>query len=312
MIRAIPVVLLFAGSMAAAGGQDWHGFGPVDPVDLPDLWAERHDGERVRVRELFHGRRNIVQFIFVDCPLACPLLGSLFRRVDRELMDPTTRLVSITVNPSADTPRRLNNWLRQFQASPRWVGLRLSEADLPVFLRAFRQEAGPPSGHTLQVFFVDGKARYVGRTTDMPNAATVAAQLNAALRPPDRAGAPPRQAGPHTGRELFTGQAAMAASASGDPVAAAAGRCSSCHGEAGEGNGEGKTRVPAIRGAELTSERSRRGGPPSRYTVESFCGALRSGVDPAGVRYSDLMPRYAIDGRTCRLLWDFLTNGPPL
>jgi hypothetical protein len=56
----------------------------------------------------------------------------------------------------------------------------------------------------------------------------------------------------------------------------------------------------------LTAERGRRGGPPSGYTERSFCEGLRRGIDPAGVRYSDLMPRYEIDGRTCHALWQFL------
>lgn len=306
MRRAGQAVLLLA-ALTSAIAQDWHGFGPVEPVDLPDLAAESHDGARVRLRQVFTGRRSVVQFIFVDCPAACPLLGNLFRRIDRDLSDPEARLVTITVNPAADTPARLNSWRRQFHASPRWIALRLTEADLPVLLRAFRQETGPPSGHTLQIFFVDAKARFVGRTTDMPSATAVAAQLNAALTP--RPAVPEsRGAGLVTGADLFAGRGGIQASAADDPVAWGTVRCSGCHGESAGGDGEGESRAPGIRGADLTGERRRRGGPPSRYTADSFCDSLRTGVDPAGVRFSDLMPRYALDGRSCRLLWDFLTR----
>jgi hypothetical protein len=32
-------------------------------------------------------------------------------------------------------------------------------------------------------------------------------------------------------------------------------------------------------------------------------------VDPAGVQFSPLMPRYQIDNRSCAMLWQFLTSG---
>lgn len=307
-MRRVPQILLLLATVLAAASQDWHGFGPVAPVLLPDLEAERHDGERVRLRQVFAGRRSVVQFVFVDCPTACPLLGNLFHKVDRELDDPSAQLVTITVNPAADTPARLNEWRRQFHASSRWLALRLAESDLKVLLRAFQQDSGPPSGHTLQVFFVDSGTQYVGRTTAMPNADAIARQLNATLRPAAPKPAPVRAAAPAGGEDLFAGRGRIAPSTGGDFVAPETVRCAGCHGVTGEGGGEGKQRTPPIRGAELTAERRRRGGPPSRYTVESFCDSLRTGVDPAGVRFSDLMPRYALDGRSCRLLWDFLTN----
>jgi hypothetical protein len=53
----------------------------------------------------------------------------------------------------------------------------------------------------------------------------------------------------------------------------------------------------------------RRGGPASAYSRETFCAGLRSGVDPAGVQFSPLMPRYQIDNRSCAMLWQFLTSG---
>lgn len=307
-MRRISNGVLLLTAIGAVAAQDWHGFGPVEPVALPDLEAVRHDGKQVRLREVFAGRRSVVQFIFVDCPTACPLLGNLFRRVDRELADPGAQLVTITVNPAADTPARLDAWRRQFQASSRWIALRVPATNLPFLLRTFGQETGPPTGHTLQIFFVDGESRYVGRTTDMPNAATVAGQLNTSLLSRPSVLADAGAAGPVTGKTLFRGGGGIAATVAGDPVAPHTVRCSGCHGEAGEGGGEGESRAPAIRGAELEAGRRRRGGPASRYTVDSFCAGLRTGVDPAGVRYSDLMPRYALDGRSCRLLWDFLTN----
>lgn len=299
----------FAG--ASGAGQGAHGFGPVAPVVLPDIRATRHDGVEVSLNRVFAGRRSAVQFVFVDCTTACPLLGSIFRKVDQGMVLDDSQLVSITVNPERDTPERMAAWMRGFEATGRWVGLRVAAADLPVLLQAFQQESGPPSGHTLQVFLVDAAARYVAKTTEMPSAANVAA----ALRPgmlwvglPDAATGPREGMGPVSGRDIFDGRGNIVGYVGKDRLEPQAARCSGCHGGDRGGGGEGKTVVPAVSGEMLTSVRSRRGGPPSGYTERTFCESLRTGIDPVGVRFSDVMPRYRMDGRTCHQLWEFLAR----
>lgn len=292
-------------SMAAGAGD--HGFGPVKPVALPDIAATRHDGTRVRLQDVFRGRRTAVQFIFVDCQLACPVLGSLFRKVDRALNASNAQLVSITVNPERDSAARLATWREGFAASPRWLGLRVDPTELPGLLTAFGQKAGPPTGHTLQVFLVDGTARYVSRTTELPDASVIAEALQGSAVRDEAIVSGKRQES--TAESLFSGNGATAAHIGSDRLDAPAARCSGCHGANGRGGGEGRTVAPDLRGGALTTLTSRRGGPPSVYSRESFCAGLRSGVDPAGVQYSSLMPRYAIDNRSCTMLWQFLTRG---
>lgn len=292
---------------AGAAGQDSHGFGPVDPVAVPDIKATRHDGQTLRLRELLTGQRTAVQFIFVNCTTACPLLGSLFKRVEQLIPGGNARLLSITVDPEHDTPERLAGWLRTFRGGPRWSAVRVAPADMPALLKAFQQEEGPPSGHTLQVFLVDPQARYVERTVQMPRASAVAAELHlgGAVR---TAEANETRTGPLQGRDVYAGRGLLNGHVSGDRLTGPAARCQGCHGAAGEGGAEGETFVPPLTGKALTAARPRRGGPPSKYDAAAFCHGLRTGMDPAGVMFSTIMPRYEMDGRTCRQLWDFLTS----
>lgn len=308
MIRLLLILVAlvcFGGPQAA--GQNGHAFGRVQPVSLPDVWATKHDGARVRLRDVFTGRRTAVQFIFVDCKTACPLLGSLFRKVDRSLGESDSQLVSITVNPQADTPTRLAEWRRSFAASPRWTALRIAPEDLPGVLRAFGEQSGPPTGHTLQVFLVDQQARFVARTTEMPSAAAIASDLRATAQQPDEpvvtATAPLLN-----GKDIFEGRVTVSAFIGADRLDAQAARCNGCHGAEARGGGEGKTVVPSLRSTALTDHRQRRGGPASSYSQGSFCQSLRNGVDPAGVQLSSIMPRYQMDGRSCAMLWRFLTE----
>ena len=94
---------------------DDHGYGSVDPVPLPDISVTRHDGAVVRLRDLTAGKRTAVQFIFTSCPTACPLLGSLFSKVQKTAQPGPVGLLSISVDPDRDTPQRLAEWLRQFR-----------------------------------------------------------------------------------------------------------------------------------------------------------------------------------------------------
>jgi cytochrome oxidase Cu insertion factor (SCO1/SenC/PrrC family) len=302
---------LLLGSLALGGvmaaGQGGHGFGPVPPAELPDIAVTRHDGAQLRLRDVFRGHRTAVQFIFVDCPTACPLLGSLFRKVDQALGGGDAQLVSITVNPERDSAARMAEWRKSFSASPRWFGLRVEAANLPAVLAAFGEQSGPPTGHTLQVFLVDGLARYVARTTALPSAAAVASALRVETKLADSVPANGQAA--TTGQELFEGRSGVAASVGADRLDPRAAQCSGCHGARGNGGGEGKTVVPGLRGDALTKSMPRRGGPASAYSRETFCASLRSGVDPAGVQFSPLMPRYQIDNRSCAMLWQFLTSG---
>lgn len=304
LLHLLGVILL--GGLTAAG-QDRHGFGPVVPAELPDIAVTRHDGIPLRLRDIFRGRRTAVQFIFVDCQTACPLLGSLFRKVDKALEGTDAQLVSITVDPERDAPARLAEWRGRFAASPRWSALHVEPADLPRLLNVFGQESGPPTGHTLQVFLVDGDGRYVARTTELPGAEAVAAALRVEAKQAGSAFTAVRQS--VTGQELFAGRGGLAASIGADRLDPQAARCSGCHGATGAGGGEGKTVVPGLRGTALTQPAPRRGGPASAYTRESFCASLRTGIDPAGVQFSPLMPRYEIDNRSCAMLWGVLTGG---
>lgn len=256
-----------------------HDFGPVTPRAIPEMMATRQDGSTVKLRTLLSGKRTIVQFIFTQCRTVCPLLGSLFAKVDREIA-PETQLVSISVDPANDTPARLADWLTTYRASDRWTALRIASRDLNRLLAAFDLKAGAPAAHSMQAFLVDDRARFVNRTTAVPSVAEV-------LR--------------------MTGLAREG----NEPVDASMTTCANCHGADFRGGREGATIAPALTRRALLSALPRRGGPPSVYSQESFCTSLRTGADPAGVVFSNVMPRYNFDAESCAALWLRLTLQHP-
>ncbi len=298
MLRHAVLFLLTASYLTA---QSDHGFGAVKPVPLPDLIGLDHRGHEVSLRELLRERRTAIQFIFTDCPTTCPLLGSLFKRVEKALppSEQQPQLLTITVDPARDTPTRLSAWLATFHHTPRWTALRFSPGDLNKLLRTLGIPPGPAVAHSLQIFLADSAGRYVARTTALPSAAQVVTALREQPVTPT-----------HPGAHIYGSKSDLHATIDGEPLEPFAARCANCHGQDRAGRTEGELKVPGLLPEHLLIAQPRRGGPSSAYTETTFCQSLQSGRDPAGVQFSSVMPRYQLDPRTCHTLWQFLTTQP--
>ncbi len=163
--------------LTLAAGVD-HGFGPLPATPLPDISVTTELGQTMPLRELLKDRPAAIQFIFTDCTTACPLLGSLFRSVEKRLEEPgRALLLSVSVNPARDDAPRLKTWLDQFRRTDKWRAVHVSEPALKKLLGAFQQQSGPATSHSTQVFFVKPGGEVMGRTTGLPDAAGVAAIL---------------------------------------------------------------------------------------------------------------------------------------
>ena len=126
-------------------------------------------------------------------------------------------------------------------------------------------------------------------------------QVGAAEASPDPESALP------VGRGLFLGESPLwgviAGHAEALPPQAVA--CANCHmGETGPGSGA--RFGPALNHAAMTELRNRRGGPPSSFSLASFCQLLRNGVDPAYIIITRRMPRYTLSDDQCRGLWRYI------
>ncbi|SAL67385.1 hypothetical protein AWB69_07729 [Caballeronia udeis] len=107
------------------------------------------------------------------------------------------------------------------------------------------------------------------------------------------------------GYQLFNGQRALVAHLRDDnrmlPDIAA--RCINCHDHADNA----ASFAPPLTSRYLLSDTRRRGGPPSRYNLSSFCRVLNVGVDPTGIVLKKAMPQYALSDTECAALWSFVT-----
>lgn len=92
------------------------------------------------------GHPWIANFIFTRCAGPCPLMSSKMARLQRETLDiPDLKLLSISVDPLADTPEALRAYAEKYQASPdRWLFLTGGVAELYALIeKGFKLRTGP-------------------------------------------------------------------------------------------------------------------------------------------------------------------------
>lgn len=120
------------------------------------------------------------------------------------------------------------------------------------------------------------------------------------------------------GEALFRGEAGLTGSLAGQSQAlpSLATRCSNCHEthqpvplvDQASSPVSARTYASPLSAMWLEQARLRHGGPQTRYDARSLCQLLRTGVDPAMIMVSTVMPRYQATDAQCAALWTYLTS----
>ena len=117
---------------------------PADMPSLnsvPDLAFVNQLGQKVRfLSDLVKDHVVAINTIFTRCTTICLPLGANFARLSNLLQGEEesrdVRLISISIDPSTDTPERLRNWSAQFGPSRNWTLLTGEKADIDGLLKA--------------------------------------------------------------------------------------------------------------------------------------------------------------------------------
>jgi protein SCO1/2 len=91
---------------------------------IPPLTLVRADGASASFpQELDDGRPVVLNFIYTSCTAICPILSHSFAEFQRRLGAERgqVRMVSISIDPEEDTPRRLAEYAARFDAGPQWT-----------------------------------------------------------------------------------------------------------------------------------------------------------------------------------------------
>jgi protein SCO1/2 len=111
-----------------------------------------------RTQSVLDGRVTVLDFIFTNCPFACPIMTGAMSDLTDRLNGENVQFLSISVDPEHDTPERLTEFARQHGADlSRWTFLTGDSATIHRIVRGSLQFLlQPDTSRTIQT--ADGRA----------------------------------------------------------------------------------------------------------------------------------------------------------
>ncbi len=112
----------------------------VEDYVVPDVTLVDQYGAKVKLRTLLYSKKvAMVDFIFTTCTTICPVLSAGFANFQRRIGPDSgnVQLISISIDPENDTPKRLTQYLKRFNARPGWEFLTGSRKDVEKVVKAF-------------------------------------------------------------------------------------------------------------------------------------------------------------------------------
>lgn len=152
------------------------------PLSPPHVPLQLQDESHRDLQTLLRGKASAVQLMFGGCTSSCPIQGALFAQA-RSLLPPTKshrQLLSLSVDPLGDDPAALRRWLARFQsgsAAIPWLAARPAVNALEPWLNFLQASQTGRDRHSTQVYYFNTQAELVLRSTDLPSASAIAAQL---------------------------------------------------------------------------------------------------------------------------------------
>jgi protein SCO1 len=90
---------------------------------VPAVRMVRDDGKVVSLPdEMNDGRPVVLNFVFTTCGSICPVMSAVLSQFDRKIGADRehVHLMSISIDPEEDTPARLRDYAKKFNAGPEW------------------------------------------------------------------------------------------------------------------------------------------------------------------------------------------------
>lgn len=91
----------------------------------------------------------LLNFVFTSCTAVCPVQSATFAQLQAQLAaaGQRFRMLSIDIDPEQDTPARLRDYARKYQAGPDWRFLTGKPDDIIAVQRAFAAYRGGKMNH---------------------------------------------------------------------------------------------------------------------------------------------------------------------
>jgi protein SCO1/2 len=122
---------------------------------VPAVQMVRDDGKAVSLpAEMNDGRPVVLNFVFTSCGSICPVMSAVLSQFDHKLGADRehVHLMSISIDPEEDTPARLREYAKKFQAGPEWQHYTGTVEASVATQRAFKVWRGDKMSHAPATF----------------------------------------------------------------------------------------------------------------------------------------------------------------
>jgi cytochrome oxidase Cu insertion factor (SCO1/SenC/PrrC family) len=149
-----------------------------------DLEVIDQNGKRLRFySEVLKGRVVLVNFIFTNCPDACPLITQKLiqtRSLLVESIKDDVWFVSISIDPERDTPEAMKTFAeRQGVDDDRWIWLTGSKQNLEYIVKKLGQYTEEVDAHSTLMLAGNTRTRHWTRVMPMVPPAGIAEKMRA-------------------------------------------------------------------------------------------------------------------------------------
>lgn len=125
--------------------------------------------------DLIKGKSVAINFVFTTCTAICPSLAATFRRVQQEAKSRgvAVQLISVSVDPTVDTPERLQEFAKKFKAEPGWSFVTGDKAEVDSVLRALGVAVVNKNDHTPMILIGSDVTDQWTRTYGLSSPSTI-------------------------------------------------------------------------------------------------------------------------------------------
>ena len=129
-------------------------------VKVLDVDVYDQNGKQLKFyTDLVKGKVVAINFIFTTCTNICPPLTATFRKVQVEA-GPNVNLISVSVDPTTDTPERLKAYADKFKAGAGWTFVTGDKVDIDKLLAGLGAAVADKNDHTPMVLIGNESANY--------------------------------------------------------------------------------------------------------------------------------------------------------
>jgi len=112
--------------------------------------------------DLVKGKTVAINFIFTTCTASCPPLTATFRRVQQDAAQRglAVQLISISVDPTVDTPERLKAFAEKYNAGAGWRFVTGDKSEIDSLLKGLGVAVSNKNDHTPMIMIGNDVADY--------------------------------------------------------------------------------------------------------------------------------------------------------